>query len=80
MRKVVIGLIILLAIAGAVYAVMGRRSAQRAQQAPELPRQGPGRRRGRGAVVPVRGVTLSLPAGGRSPGAREGRACRPAGC
>ncbi len=66
MRKVLIGIVLVAVVAGAAYALIARnRAAREAQQVPDLP---PVRAAtevvAEARVVPVRGATLSLPAGG----------------
>ncbi|OFX27308.1 MAG: hypothetical protein A2Z07_06630 [Armatimonadetes bacterium RBG_16_67_12] len=66
MRKVLIGLAVIAAIAAAAYMLVGRRSNPDAQPATQtLPAvKAPSEVVAEGRVVPVRGVTLSLPSGG----------------
>ncbi|MDQ7858184.1 MAG: HlyD family efflux transporter periplasmic adaptor subunit [Armatimonadota bacterium] len=65
MRRIVIGALVVLAMGAAAYLTLGRRpSGPDPAQAPLPPVRTGGAVVAEGRVVPVRGVTLSLPAGG----------------
>jgi HlyD family secretion protein len=64
MRRVIVAIVVLAVLAAAAYLMLGRMRGARQAEPPAQAVQGPTAIEAEGRVLPVRGVTLSLPGGG----------------